>query len=182
MAGQPNRKGPGELERARPLIDPVTGKPAGLGNHEIDVSWPDTDDVLVLKDRLRRRKMQVEKLKEQRALARDAQRLKYEEGYTDALVELAPQLLAVDQKITAIVDQLLDGALDEDQVKLLKALLPELTKQRDRLYGKTRQRLSTTSLSASVDINALMNGGKTVPVLDEGDVVDVPVLEEEVDG
>lgn len=164
-----------KLERAVP-VPPGHGL---SGGHEIDAFWDDTDDVAVLKDRIRRKQMQVEKLKEQKALAVAAQALKFEEGYTDALVNLAPQLLAVDEKITSIVNQLLDGDLDEDQVKLLKALLPELTKQRDRLYGKTRQRLSTTTVSASVDINALMNQNRGE--VDPGVVVDVEVLSEETD-
>ena len=72
--------------------------------------------------------------------------------------------------------------LGEDELKLLKALLPELSKQRDRLYGKTRQRLSTTSVSASVDINELMRQGQAAKSLEPGgEVIDVEVLDEQED-
>lgn len=171
MPGQPNRKSPDELERARPL--PGHG---GTGNHSIEHAWAPTDDALVLADRLRRKSMQVEKLKRDKVELRQALSLKTEEAYQEGLLAAAPTLLAIDRKIADIVDRLVSSDVGEDELRLLKALLPELSKMRDRLYGKSRQRVQSSSVSASVDIGELMararGGGEVL------DAVDAEVIDE----
>jgi hypothetical protein len=148
------------------------------GSHEIDAFWGDTDDVRVLKDRLRRQKAQVEKLKRDRAELRAAMKLKTEEAYQEGLLSVAPALLEVDKKVTAIANEILSGEIDGERLKVLKALLPELGKQRDRLYGKTRQRLEQSTVSASVDINELLRQKQGV-LEAAGEVIDVEGVEDE---
>lgn len=181
MPGQPNRRPRSEV----PPTDP-NGKAKRVGggvpsSHEIDAAWGDTDDPRILKDRLRRYKAQVAKVKQDRMDLRAAQKLRFEEGYNEGLLSLAPTLLSIDEKITRMVDEILGGELDEDRLKLLKALLPELKEQRNRLYGKVRQRLSTTSVSASVDINELQRQSRDRELERGGSgVVDAEVVDEEV--
>jgi hypothetical protein len=183
VPGQPNKRPRSEV----PPTDPNgRAKPVGggvPGSHEIDAAWGDTDDPRILKDRLRRYKAQVAKVKQDRADMKVAMRLKTEEAYNEGLLSVAPQLLAIDKRVAEITTALLEGHLGEDELKLLKTLLPELSKQRDRLYGKTRQRVDTTSLSASVDINELQRQSReALPVGDaeRAEPIDVEVLDEEM--
>lgn len=166
------------LERAVPVGHGVPG------SHEIGALWAPTDDPRILNERLRRREAQVTKLKKDRQELKDAMKLKTEEAYNDGLLAVAPALLEIDKKITAVVDKMLTAGIDEDNLKVLKALLPELSKQRDRLYGKTRQRVQSTSLSASVDINELQRQAQAMlPKGGAGDpeaAIDVDVIDEEM--
>lgn len=184
--GQPNRRPRSEV----PPTDP-TGRaralPHGLGGAEIGDGWVDTNDARILKDRLRRREAQVEKLKRDRAELKVAMRLKTEEAYNEGLLSVAPTLLEIDQKIAELAHRILDAPIGGDELRLLKPLLVELGKMRDRLYGKTRQRVQSTSLSASVDINELqrqsraaLGAGAPGPETAGEDVVDVEPEDEEM--
>lgn len=181
MPGQPNRK---SGVSGVPVRDPVTGRVAGVGNHSIDRDWSPTDDSEELKKRLERKSRQVEKLKADRGELRAAIKLKTEEAYNEGLLSVAPKLLEIDKRVAEITQTILSGSIDEDALKLLKALLPELSKQRDRLYGKTRQRVDTTSSSFSADLTELMNRKSVVslPALPDpaSDVVDAEVVDEEM--
>lgn len=177
MPGQPNRRPVSE----RPPTDP-TGKamPVGHGvpgSHEIDAFWADTDDPRVLKDRLRRYKAQVEKAKQDRRDLREALKLKTEEAYIEGLLANAAKWQEIDAAITDIVHQAASGPIDEDALKVLKGLAPVVEKQRERAYGKVRQRVSTTSVSASVDINRLQESAQAAARLGAGsgdpEVIDV---------
>ena len=99
---------------------------------------------------------------------------------------MAPKLLEIDKRVAEITQALLTAEIGEDRLKVLKALLPELSKQRDRLYGKTRQRVQSTSLSASVDINELQRQSRAVlgvgvpDAESAGDVIEAEVVDEEM--
>lgn len=172
MPGQPNRK-PG-----------IKGRFLAPGvRSEVGDDWEPTVDPEELNRRLERRRRQVVKLKQDRSDLKAAMRLKTEEAYNEGLLSVAPALLEIDKKLAEITQRLLEGDLEGDDLKLLKTLLPELSKQRDRLYGKTRQRLESSSVSASVDVNELLRqrqGG--VLEAGSGDVVDAEVVEGPDDG
>lgn len=169
------------LERAVPVGNGIAG------SHEIGALWAPTDDPEILKDRLRRRDEQVRKLKEDRAELKVAIKLKTEEAYNEGLLAMAPKLLEIDSAVTELAQKILkrsaEGIADED-LKALKVLLQETTKQRDRLYGKTRQRVTSTSLSASVDINRLQEQSRGVLAAgvepETVDEIDVDVVDEEM--
>lgn len=186
MAGQPNRRAPEDV----PPTD-LTGKAKRVGHgvpgsHEIDAFWVDTDDPRILKDRIRRYKAQVEKVKRDRSELKVALKLKTEEAYNEGLLASAPKLLEIDTKVTELANKILTRSsegISEDDLKALKVLLAETTKQRDRLYGKTRQRVSTTSFSASADITEIMNRGRSAALAGVGDdaPIDVEPLGEETE-
>lgn len=159
--GQPNRRSKDAVPprdvggRAAPVVY-SDGSNAGVGSHEIDHAWGPTDDVRVLEDRLRRRKAQVEKLKADRRELRESLKLRTEEAYIEGLLANAAKWQELDARVTDLAHSIMSQAvISEDDLKVLKAMLPEIGKQRDRAYGKVRQRVSTTSVSASVDINRL---------------------------
>lgn len=152
MPGQPNRKKPEELERARPVGHGVPG------GHEIDAFWADTDDPKVLKDRLRRYKAQVEKVKRDRSELKVALKLKTEEAFVDGQLSIAPLVVETRKRLAETVARLAaKDVLDDDELKMMKVGLQQLDRWEDRTYGKTRQRVQTTSFSASADITEIMN-------------------------
>lgn len=149
MPDQPNRKRVSKPERAVPVGHGVPG------SHEFDALWEPSVDPLVLNDRIRRYKAFADKARRDRAEMRQAMKLKTEEAYNEGLLSVAPKLLEIDKKVAELAHTILNAPIGEDEMKVLKPLLAELTKQRDRLYGKTRARVESTALSASVDINEL---------------------------
>jgi hypothetical protein len=134
--------------------------------------------VSVLEERLYRRKRQVEKLKRDKAELRASLALRTEEAYVRGLLENASRWMELDARATELAGEILGREeLSEGDLKALRVLLPEISRQRDRAYGKTRQRLESSSVSASVDINELLRQ-RGVGELVSGDVVDAEVLGE----
>lgn len=143
-----------------------------------------------LNDRVRKLAMQVRKLKKdmkaERASRRAALNLQHEEGYKDALLEFAPAMLELDEKIArialGIIDKVEAGESTGDERATLRLLLPQVEKQRERLYGRTTQRVDSTMVSASVDVAELARSSRSGRVIDPGPDPDVIEAEVEAEG